>query len=70
MHICTAGLWQRYFLGLFRGEKKPAVPKKPPMEHKIAGVMTPYTPAQMLERTAAYEVRKATWEKTMQVGSN
>jgi hypothetical protein len=46
------GLWKAWFLELFRGDKLPAMPKEP---------------EEMLARTAAYEIRKATWDKTMKV---
>jgi hypothetical protein len=45
------------------------MPREPTKEHKEAGEVVPYTPAQMLKRTAAYNVRMAIWGKTMQVGS-
>jgi hypothetical protein len=60
-------LWQRYFLSLFRGEKEPKEPRKPLLEHKVDRQVVPYTPAEMLKRTAAYDVKKAIWDKTMEV---
>jgi hypothetical protein len=52
---------------LFRGEKEPAEPKQPPLEHKVDGVVVPYTPDEMVVRTAAYKVKKTIWDKTMKV---
>ena len=62
-----AGLWKVWFLELFRGDKLPAMPQEPAKVHFRDKVQVPYTPEEMIARTAAYKVTKATWDKTMKV---
>ena len=62
-----AGLWSRYFLVMFKGEKLPAVPVVPPLVHRRKRVQVPYTPAEVAKRTVAYKVKMKTYDKTMQV---
>jgi hypothetical protein len=66
IHVC-AGLWNRYFLVIFKGEKVPAVPAKPPLMHMKDKVQVPYTTAERATRKAAYKVRKARYNQTMKV---
>lgn len=62
-----AGLWKAWFLPMFRGEMLPSMPKEPPHVHIRAGEEVSYTSAEMERRTATYNVKKATWDKTMKV---
>jgi hypothetical protein len=66
--VCyNAGLWHRYFVKMFLGGVEPAEPKVPSLVHKRDRVEVPYTKEEMRERTAAYNVKKKIWDKTMKV---
>ena len=65
--VYCAGLWKAWFLKMFRGEMMPMMPKVPPEFHKRAGQSVPYTAEEKKIRTANYKIKKATWDKTMQV---
>lgn len=69
LHYCplNAGLWKAWFLPMMRGEMLPKMPTEPPVLHIRAGETVPYTPEEQAERTAAYKIKKATWDKTMKV---
>ena len=54
---------------MFEGELLPKMPPVPPEVHIRAGEQVPYTPAEIEKRTAAYIVKKATWEKSNKVNS-
>jgi hypothetical protein len=62
-----AGLWKSWFLPMLRGEMLPKEPSEPPVVHIHEGEQVPYTPEEQEVRTAAYEIRKTTWKKTMKV---
>jgi hypothetical protein len=65
--IVRAGLWKAWFLRMFRGEMLPKMPKVPAEFHKKNKVTVPYTLEEMRIRNANYDIKKATWDKTMQV---
>jgi hypothetical protein len=52
---------------MFRGEYLPAMPKVPPTVHMRNKQEVPYTQEEMTQRTKAYNIKKATWDKTMKV---
>ena len=62
-----AGLWSRYLVVMFKGEKVPAVPVVPPLVHKHNKVVVPYTPEEVALRTIAYNEKLETYKKTMKV---
>jgi hypothetical protein len=66
MHY-TTGLWNAWFLKMFRGDKLPTAPQKPSTVHQRDGVEVPYTAEEQTKRTATYTVKMATWDKTMKV---
>jgi hypothetical protein len=62
-----AGVWKAWFLRMLRGEMLPVMPVVPPEFHKHAGETVPYTLEEMEIRNEQYNIKKATWDKTMKV---